>query len=174
MVARAAARAGDRLERMGPARMAVAPQVGDPLGRISIPRVGVDEVIVEGDDDLTLSFAAGHVPGTAVPGAIGNAVLAGHRDGVFAALARVRAGDAIVIVAPGARSRDGVRSAEVVRPDATSVLAPTTRASLTLVTCYPFRYVGPAPFRYVVRADLVAAAPAPPAAGGPGREGPRA
>jgi len=170
----AAASARSRLDRMatlhdpvrtgagGEGERPPAPSVGEPLGRIEVPRIGLNEVIVEGSDDLTLAFAVGHVPGTSLPGAAGNSALAGHRDGVFAPLARVRSGDAIVVTTPNARFRYLVRSTRVVRPAETWVLDPTPRTSLTLVTCYPFRYVGPAPRRYVVRAELVPEQPARP------------
>ncbi|HVN76528.1 MAG TPA: class D sortase [Thermoanaerobaculaceae bacterium] len=128
--------------------------VGDPLGWIAIPRLGVRSVIVEGDDDLTLSFAAGHVPGTALPGAPGNAALAGHRDSVFSGLAHVRDGDVVLVTTPSARYRYVVSSTEVVGPDDVSALDAGGGTSLTLITCFPFRYVGPAPRRYVVRARL--------------------
>ncbi len=158
----AAARAGSRLDRMTAASKVARPKIGEPLGRIAIPRLGLETVIVEGDGDLELSYAAGHVPGTALPGASGNVAMAGHRDSVFARLARVRRGDAIVVTTPDARYRYVVSSAQVVGPDATWVLDSTAGASLTLVTCYPFRYVGPAPRRFVVRATLTGSAPALP------------
>ncbi len=164
-------RAGGRLARMAGASTAAAPKLGDPLGTIAIPRLKLKAIVVEGDGDLELSYAAGHLPGTALPGAGGNAALAGHRDGVFAGLGRVRAGDSIIVTTPAARYRYVVSSTRVVGPGSTWVLDPTPRASLTLVTCYPFRYVGSAPQRYVVHARLAGATPVPPAhqASGSGR-----
>jgi sortase A len=173
----ASAGASRRLDRLIasaplPPGRPVAPQTGDPLGRISIPRVGVATVVVEGDDDLTLSFAAGHIPGTALPGEPGNAGLAGHRDGVFRGLARIRRGDLVSLTTPAGTFRYTVESLRVVEPEDTAVLHPTRRPTLTLVTCYPFHYIGPAPKRFVVRAVLVgpaaesSAEPVPRPAGG--------
>ena len=166
----ASAGASRRLDRLiatapqHPGRPA-APQTGDPLGRLAIPRVGVATVVVEGDDDLTLSFAAGHIPGTALPGEPGNAALAGHRDGVFRGLARIRRGDLVSLTTPAGTFRYAVESLRVVRPEDTAVLRPTRRPTLTLVTCYPFHYIGPAPKRFIVRAVLVG--PAAEKVGGP-------
>ncbi len=134
---------------------AVAVGLGDPIGRVEIPRIGVGTVIVEGDGDLTLAYAAGHIPGTALPGGAGNAALAGHRDGVFRGLARIRRGDLISITTLSGKYRYAVDSLRVVKPEDVSVLRPTRRPTLTLVTCYPFRYIGPAPERFIVKAQLV-------------------
>ena len=164
----ASARAGRRLQHAISAQTRVASpgasnapapavQVGDPLGWISIPRIGVKTVIVEGDDDLTLSFAAGHIPGTALPGASGNLSLAGHRDSVFSGLGRVHNGDLIVVTTPVATYRYAVESTRVVQPEDVGVLSPGGKPALTLITCYPFGYVGPAPQRFIVRATLLPA-----------------
>ena len=146
-------------------------RLGDPIGRVEIPRVGVGTVIVEGDGDLTLAYAAGHIPGTALPGAAGNAALAGHRDGVFRGLARIRRGDLISITTPSGKYRYAVDSLRVVEPEDVSVLRPTRGPTLTLVTCYPFRFIGDAPERFIVDARLVGATgtgPHPPAPPPPG------
>ena len=148
-----------------------AARLGDPIGRVEIPRVGVSTLIVEGDGDLTLAYAAGHIPGTALPGAAGNAALAGHRDGVFRGLARIRRGDLISITTPSGKYRYAVDSLRVVEPEDVSVLRPTRRPTLTLVTCYPFRFIGDAPERFIVDARLVGATgtgPHPPAPPPPG------
>ena len=134
--------------------------------------MGVGTVIVEGDGDLTLAYAAGHIPGTALPGAAGNAALAGHRDGVFRGLARIRRGDLISITTPSGKYRYAVDSLRVVKPEDVSVLRPTRTPTLTLVTCYPFEYIGAAPERFIVDARLVGAAgtgPSAPALQPPGR-----
>ncbi|HQT94959.1 MAG TPA: class D sortase [Thermoanaerobaculaceae bacterium] len=145
-------------------RRPAPPQLGDPLGRVEISRVGVSTVIVEGDGELTLSYAAGHIPGTALPGEAGNATLAGHRDGVFRGLARIRRGDLISITTLSGKYHYAVDSLRVVKPDDVSVLRPTRRPTLTLVTCYPFRYIGPAPERFIVQARLVGSTSAAPRA----------
>jgi sortase A len=133
----------------------------DPLvlGRIEIPRVGVSAIVREGDDAETLSVAVGHIPGTARPGERGNVALAGHRDSFFRALRHVRAGDVIRLRVPGRGDEYLVDSTEVVRPDETRVLASSRDAVLTLVTCYPFEYLGHAPRRFVVHARLCLRAP---------------
>jgi sortase A len=127
----------------------------DPLvlGRIEIPRIGVSAIVREGDDDATLAVAVGHIPGTARPGERGNMVLAGHRDSFFRALRHIRLRDTIRIRTAGRRYEYLVDSTEVVRAEETRVLDPTGDAVLTLVTCYPFEYVGHAPNRFIVHAS---------------------
>jgi sortase A len=130
----------------------------DPLvlGRIEIPRLGVKAIVREGDDDATLALAVGHIPGTARPGERGNMALAAHRDSFFRPLQDIQPRDTIRIVTPTRSYEYVVDSTEVVGQDDTMVLDPTGGTVLTLVTCYPFRYVGHAPKRFVVRASLVA------------------
>jgi sortase A len=139
----------------------------DPLvlGRIEIPRIGVTAIVREGDDDTTLAIAVGHIPGTARPGERGNMALAGHRDSFFRALRGIRRQDTIRIVTPERSYEYVVDSTEVVGPEDTRVLDPTSGTVLTLVTCYPFKYVGHAPNRFIVRASLVVLLPL--AASGP-------
>ncbi len=129
----------------------------DPLvlGRIEIPRIGVTAIVREGDDNTTLAIAVGHISGTARPGERGNMALAGHRDSFFRALRDIRRQDTIRIVTPERSYEYAVDSTEVVGPQDTRVLDPTSDTVLTLVTCYPFKYVGHAPNRFIVRASLV-------------------
>ena len=136
------------------ARSAPAPDA-DPLvlGRIEIPRIGVSAIVREGDDDTTLAVAVGHVRGTARPGERGNMALAGHRDSFFRALRLIQVHDTIRIRTASHRYEYRVDSTEVVAPEATRILDPTGDAVLTLVTCYPFAYVGHAPNRFIVRAS---------------------
>jgi sortase A len=133
----------------------------DPLvlGRIEIPRIGVTAIVREGDDDTTLAVAVGHISGTARPGERGNMALAGHRDSFFRALQGIQRQDTIRIVTPKRSYEYVVESTEVVGPEDTRVLDPTSDTVLTLVTCYPFKYVGHAPNRFIVRASLVALLP---------------
>jgi len=128
----------------------------DPLvlGRIEIPRIGVSAIVREGDDDTTLSIAVGHIPGTARPGERGNMALAGHRDSFFRALRHIQVHDTIRIRTADHRYEYLVDSTEVVAPQETRLLGPTGGAVLTLVTCYPFGWVGHAPNRFIVRARL--------------------
>jgi LPXTG-site transpeptidase (sortase) family protein len=147
------------LSRSAPPGTVPAP-VGAPSGpvvlcRIEIPRVGVSAIVRDGDDDATLAVAVGHVPGTARPGEPGNVVLAGHRDSFFRGLRRIRPDDRIWIRAPGRHVEYRVESTEVVGPGETRVLAPTADDRLTLVTCYPFRFIGSAPKRFIVTASRI-------------------
>jgi sortase A len=128
------------------------PVTGDLIGKIEIGRVGLSAIIAEGTDSRTLRRAVGHVPSTPLPGDEGNVVLAGHRDSFFRALRTVEEGDEIEVTTPGATLRYAVTAIEVVGAEDTDVLWPTKEKSLTLITCYPFHYIGPAPDRYVVRA----------------------
>ncbi len=143
-----------------PSAQAVA---ADPLvlGRIEIPRIGVSAIVREGDDDKTLGLAVGHIPGTARPGERGNMALAGHRDSFFRALRHIRLHDTIWIRTAGRRYEYVVESTDVVAPEETRLLDPTGNAVLTLVTCYPFGWVGHAPNRFVVRASARAPAGTP-------------
>jgi LPXTG-site transpeptidase (sortase) family protein len=127
---------------------------GAVVGRVEIPRIGVSAVVREGDDVKTLRRAVGHIPGTALPGDAGNTGLAGHRDTFFRGLRNIQTGDQITLTTPAGNARYRVRSTRVVDPSETSVLAPTTGSALTLVTCYPFNYIGAAPKRFVVRAEI--------------------
>ena len=125
------------------------------IGRLSIPRLGVSGMIAEGVSERTLERAIGHVPGTPLPGERGNVSLAGHRDSFFRRLERVRKGDHIRV-----RTADGaftyrVTGTRVVGPHSVEVLWNEPHPTLTLVTCYPFNAIGPAPRRWVVQADLV-------------------
>lgn len=145
----------------GPSTLALA---ADPLvlGRIEIPRIGVSAIVREGDDDTTLAVAVGHIPGTARPGDRGNMALAGHRDSFFRALRHIQVDDVIHVRALGRGYEYRVDSTEVVRAEETRVLDPTGDAVLTLVTCYPFEWVGHAPNRFIVRARLSLLRAAPP------------
>lgn len=122
------------------------------IGRIDIPRLKLSAIIEEGDDSFTLHTAVGHIPGTALPGGTGNVGLAAHRDSFFRGLAKVRDGDVIVVTTVDGTFRYRVESTGVVPPEQVSVLNPLGVPALTLVTCYPFHFVGPAPERYIVTA----------------------
>ena len=128
---------------------------GEDIGRIEIPRLGISSIIRQGVDDKTLSRAVGHVPYTALPGQKGNVGLAAHRDSYFRELRDVRAGDIIRLVTPKGTFEYHVETLRIVHPTNVEVLDPTPNPSLTLVTCYPFNYVGHAPKRFIVRARQV-------------------
>jgi len=125
------------------------------LGRIEIPRIGVAAIVKEGGDEKTLSRAVGLIPGSSRPGDIGNVVLAGHRDTFFRGLRNIKVNDRIRVIVPPHTYEYEVQSLRVVTPDETSVLQSRGVEELTLVTCYPFRFVGPAPDRFIVSAARV-------------------
>jgi sortase A len=127
---------------------------GSTVGRIEIPRLGVSAVIRAGTDARTLRLAVGYIPGTALPGDPGNFGLAGHRDTFFRKLRDINPDDEIRIVTTDGVFRYQVQRTSIVMPQDVWVLDPTNYPALTLVTCYPFNYVGSAPKRFIVRAAL--------------------
>jgi sortase A len=126
------------------------------VGRIDIARIGLSAIVLEGDGSATLRRGVGHIPGTALPGDPGNVGLAGHRDSFFRALENIRRGDEIIVTTVNGSYRYRVVSWEIVTPDETQVLDPSERPSVTLVTCFPFYFIGPAPKRFIVHANRVA------------------
>jgi sortase A len=129
------------------------------LGRIEIPRVGVSAIVEEGESNSTLSQSVGHLSGTALPGQPGNVALAAHRDTYFRDLEDIQNGDDVYFTTATAIYKYKVDDVSVVAPDDISVIAPSNDSRLTLITCYPFHFVGPAPKRFVVAAHLVTDAP---------------
>lgn len=127
---------------------------GGTVGRIEIPRLGVSAVIRAGSDARTLRLAVGYIPGTALPGDQGNFGLAGHRDTFFRKLRDINPDDEIRIVTTNGVFRYSVERTSIVMPQDVSVLDQTNYPALTLVTCYPFNYIGSAPKRFIVRAAL--------------------
>jgi sortase A len=123
------------------------------IGRLRIPRLNVVAMVREGADSGTLSHAVGHIPGTAMPGNAGNVALAGHRDTIFRALRNIKQSDSIDLETDKGTFRYIVESTQIVSPRDISVLAAGGGPTLTLVTCYPFYYVGSAPKRFIVRAN---------------------
>lgn len=127
---------------------------GDLVGKIRIPRLKLSAIVLEGTDSNTLRRAIGHLPGTALPGDPGNVDLAGHRDSFFRGLRDVKKGNVITMSTPsGDAFRYRVTSLAILPPTAMQTLSAYMSPGLTLITCYPFSYVGPAPKRYVVHAD---------------------
>jgi sortase A len=124
------------------------------LGLMEIPRLEISTVYEEGVDDDTLAGGIGHVPGTPLPGETGNAALAAHRDTYFHRLGEIQVGDMINVKTRRGEHRYRVARTAIVQPGDVSVLANTPVATLTLVTCFPFRYVGAAPQRFVVTATM--------------------
>jgi sortase A len=135
-----------------------------PEAVLRVRRIGIEVPVLEGTSDATLNRGVGHIPGTALPGETGNLAITGHRDGFFRPLKDVVAGDIIELQRAGQRpgqapliDRYVVRNIKIVFPNDTSVLNHTTDSTLTLVTCYPFYFVGAAPQRFIVQASLLPA-----------------
>ena len=128
---------------------------GSPLGRIETSSIGLAAMIMEGIDGRALRHAVGHIPGTPLPGQRGNVALAGHRDTVFRGLRNIHKDDEITLTTLHGSYRYRVDSTQVVEPEDTEVLDATADDFLTLVTCYPFYFVGPAPKRFIVRAHRI-------------------
>ncbi|MGB7623678.1 MAG: class D sortase [Terriglobia bacterium] len=133
----------------------MAVYTGSPLGRIEINSIGLAAMILEGTDRRTLRRAVGHIPGTPLPGQQGNVVITGHRDTFFRELRKVTKDDEITLTTLEGSFLYRVDFTAVVSPDNVSVLDESSDATLTLVTCYPFYLVGPAPKRFVVRAHRI-------------------
>jgi sortase A len=123
-----------------------------PLAVLRIPRIELEVAVLDGTDDWTLNRAVGRIEDTAAPGTEGNSGIAGHRDGFFRGLKDIRAGDILEIETLGRVERYRVERTWIVNPEDVSVLDPTPSPSVTLVTCYPFYFVGSAPQRFIVRA----------------------
>jgi sortase A len=135
--------------------LGVAVREGTPLGRIEISTIGLAAMMMEGIDEVTLRRAVGHIPGTPLPGQQGNVALAGHRDTFFRGLRKIRVNDEITLTTLSGSYRYRVDLTKVVEPEETEVLDNEDDDILTLVTCYPFNYVGSAPRRFIVRAQRV-------------------
>ena len=134
---------------------------GDTLAKLRIPRLDAELYVIEGDGPRELRRGPGHLAGTAQPGEDGNCVIAGHRDTHFRVLKDIREGDDIVLQTDQGQFLYRVRRTQIVSPENTSALQPTSGAELNLITCYPFYYVGSAPKRFVVEARLAGAVQRP-------------
>ncbi|HTQ61394.1 MAG TPA: class D sortase [Candidatus Solibacter sp.] len=133
--------------------------LGEVIGEIQIPRLGVKAVVVQGDAPELLDRAVGHLPQTALPGDWGNVALAGHRDRLFRPLRRIRQGDTITLETSAGAYHYRVQSAFVVPATDIAVLRPSNPPELTLITCFPFNYIGHAPNRFIVRARQISFQP---------------
>jgi sortase A len=125
------------------------------VGRLLIPAVNLNVMVLEGTDPWTLNRAVGHIEGTALPGRTGNVGISAHRDGYFRNLRNIARGDEISILTPERTYTYAVESTHIVNPADIEVLAPSDQPVLTLVTCFPFYFVGDAPQRFIVKAQLV-------------------
>jgi len=129
---------------------------GELIGRVDIPRLKLSAAVAEGDDEKTLGKAIGHLPDTPLPWQRhGNVALAAHRDGLFRPLEKIRLNDDVRIVTSRGEYHYRVTKTQIVDPDDVWVLAPTPAPTITLITCYPFSFVGNAPQRFIVQGELV-------------------
>jgi len=145
-----------KFEHLAPLTEPHALQNGEVIGEIQIPRLAVKAVVVQGDDLSLLDRAIGHLPETAMPGEWGNVALAGHRDRLFRPLRDIHNGDIIFIDTPSQSLQYEVQSTFVVPATQLDVLRQSDAKELTLITCFPFTYIGHAPNRFIVRAHQVA------------------
>lgn len=148
-----------RFEREAAAQAPYVAAPGSLIGMLDLPRLRMSLPVIEGDDDRTLKASVGHLPDTPLPWQRGNSAFAGHRDGLFRPLKGVAIGDEITLRTTREAIRYRVTATTVVQPDDVSVLAPRSRDALTLITCYPFSFVGPAPQRFIVHAERVSPTP---------------
>lgn len=147
-------RSSTRLVRRTKLSEAILGVSSKPLAVLRIPRLEMAVPVLEGTDEVTLNRGAGRIAGTAYPGEDGNIGIAGHRDGVFRPLKDIAPGDLVELVTTSGTVVYAVDRVRIARPSDVSALQPRTKPSLTLVTCYPFYFVGHAPERYVVEASL--------------------
>lgn len=131
------------------------PLEGSPLGQIEIPTIGIAAIILEGSEELSLRRGVGHIIGTSLPGEQGNVVLSAHRNTFFKPLRNISSNDEIILKTLNGYYRYRVDSTRVVDPEEVDILNDTGEDILTLVTCYPFNYIGSAPQRFVVRAHNI-------------------
>ena len=128
---------------------------GGLVGRVEVKRLGLSVLVVEGISSKTLRRAAGHIPGTALPGEVGNVGISAHRDTFFRPLRNIKPNDIITLTTLQGEYRYRVVSTKIVGPEDVAVLASSGNQILTLVTCYPFYFVGSAPDRFIVRAERI-------------------
>jgi len=141
-------------ERIAAWRNVVNTPGAAPLAVLRIPRLRIEAPVLEGTDEIVLNRGLGHIDETAAPGADGNSGIAGHRDGFFRGLKDIVVGDVIELETLHGTDAYRVERTWIVNPEDVSVLDPTATRSITLVTCYPFYFVGSAPQRFIVRAAM--------------------
>jgi sortase A len=142
------------LKRVEDYKDSLVRKVDAPLAILRIPRIQLEVPVFNGTDEVNLNRGVGRIAGTAQVGAGGNLGIAGHRDGFFRGLEEVRQGDVIELVRPGQIDFYVIDAIQITTPADVSVLKSTPTPMLTLVTCFPFHYIGSAPKRYIVRASL--------------------
>jgi len=130
-------------------------EIGTVIARLDAPAVQLSTAVLEGSDDAILNRGAGHIEDTALPGERGNIAIAGHRDTIFRPVRRMRAGDVLNLSTSDRVYHYRISNTLIVGPDDVYVLNPTRQPTLTLVTCYPFDFIGHAPKRFIVQAQMV-------------------
>lgn len=133
----------------------VRPKQGEMIGKLTIPKLEANLPIYHGTDEDELEKGVGHFSGSVLPGERDNSVLSGHRDTVFRKLGDVGKGDLLVVSTEAGNFTYKVRRVRIVDADDRTVIVPTPRATLTVSTCYPFNFIGDAPERYILVADLI-------------------
>lgn len=128
------------------------PARGQFLARLEVPRLNMSVVVLEGSDDAVLKKGPGHIEETAFPGELGNVAIAGHRDTHFRPLRNIRPNDEVILTTKTAKIHYFIDSTDIIQPTDMEILDPTSGPTLTLVTCYPFEFIGNAPMRFVIRA----------------------
>lgn len=152
----------ERAAEFARAAQAYAPvtvRLGGLIGMLDVPRLDLTTAVIEGDDEKRLQRAVGHLPDTPLPWQPGNSALAGHRDGLFRPLKDIEVGDEVIFRTSRQVLHYRVTRTAIVEPDDVSVLKPRPDSALTLITCYPFHYIGNAPQRFIVHAQRVDAQP---------------
>jgi sortase A len=139
---------------VGTSGVAPAPRRGTVLARLEAPSLHLSTNVLEGSDDGTLARGAGHIEDTPLPGEAGNVGIAGHRDTIFRPLRAAKLGDELELKTAGRVYRYRVSRTIIVKPEDVYVLDPTAKPTLTLVTCWPFEFIGHAPKRFIVQAEL--------------------
>lgn len=133
----------------------VRPEKGDNIGNLMIPKIGAELPIFHGTDEDELVKGVGHFAGSVLPGENDNSVLSGHRDTVFRELGDVEKGDLLIVETSAGTFTYKVRKTRIVDADDRTVIVPKPKATLTVSTCYPFDFIGSAPERFILFADLV-------------------
>jgi sortase A len=149
-------------ERIAAYEQSLEERLDPPMAVLRIAKVHLEVPVLEGTDDLVLNRAVGHINGTVRPGEDGNIGIAGHRDGFFRVLKDVVLGDTLELLTPRRTNTYVVDEIVLTRPDDVSVLQPRLHPSVTLVTCYPFYYIGSAPQRYIIHASELTSASSSP------------
>jgi len=128
------------------------PARGTLIAKLQVPRLNMSVVVLEGSDDGTLKKGPGHIEETALPGELGNVGIAGHRDTHFRPLRNIQIGDKVIVTTTTSAIHYFIDTIDIITPTDMEILDPTSGPTLTLVTCYPFEFIGNAPMRYVIRA----------------------